>query len=207
MLKLKNLLKEIKKYSKTDLESIPPEFNKNVQKIVGDTSKQVDLFNTTNYREVANIMKMFMEVYNKSTELSGSEKALFDIVYDAAEAMNYDDKKLRRFLAANNHFFRLISDKLKEIAKKYKSEDKPHPLNTPSGKDTTSASFLKTPFGDIGLNEELSKINNLTGVCERFLLYTGKLAEVAANNFKLPNTSDWMTDNKDVVKFILSKKR
>ena len=209
MIKLKNLLKEIEKYSKTDLASVPPEFSKNVKKIVSDTSKQVDLFDTANFDELANIMKMFMEVYNKSTEFSGSEgRALYDIVLDASEFMKYDIKKLRSFAAANNHFFKLLSQILKKISEKYKSEDKPHPINTQSGKDTisTSAPFLKTPFGDIGLNEELSKITNLNGVCERFLLYTGKLAEVAANNFGLPNTSNWIKENKDVVKFILLKK-
>lgn len=206
MIKLKNLLKEIEKYSKTDLASVPPEFSKNVKKIVGDTSKQVDLFDTTNFSEVSNIMKMFMEVYNKSTEFDKSKKALYDIVLDASKFMKYDVKKLRSFAAANNHFFRLISQILKKISEKYKSEDKPHPINTPSGEDTISAPFLHTPFGDIGLNEEVSKITNLAGVCERFLLYTGKLAEVAANNFELPNTANWMKENKDVVKFILSKK-
>ena len=34
----------------------------------------------------------------------------------------------------------------------------------------------------------------------------GKLAEVAANNFGLSNTANWMKENKEVVKFILSKK-
>ena len=208
MIKLKNLLKEIEKYSKTDLDSVPPEFSKNVKKIVSDTSKQVDLFDTTNFNEVSNIMRMFMEVYDKSTEFSGSEgRSLYDIVLDASEFMKYDIKKLRSFAAANNHFFKLLSEILKKISEKYKSEDKPHPINTPSGKDTIStAPFLQTPFGDIGLNEELSKITNLTGVCERFLLYTGKLAKVAANNFELPNTTNWMKENKEVVKFILSKK-
>ena len=207
MIKLKNLLKEIEKYSKTDLASVPSEFSKNVKKIVSDTSKQVDLFDTANFDELSNIMKMFMEVYNKSTEFSGSEgRALYDIVLDASEFMKYDSKKLRSFAAANNHFFKLLSQILKKISEKYRSEDKPHPINTPSGEDTISAPFFQTPFGNIGLNEDISKITNLTGVCERFLLYTGKLAKVAANNFELPNTTNWIKENKEVVKFILSKK-